>query len=243
MPLSLRNSLRRSGSQRQQQRRESDISVLSVGSYEEISEAFSLSNHSTTSKSSSSKARRVVKFNNTVKAKKTLRVQDYKLSELEDTWYNQEELDAMREEAYLTYQLFKNQGQEEQADKDEEDDCYRGLEYLARDKTVQIMSYDVVFQEQETKKLLEATKQDLTYKIAQLYGRVSRSSMRDAFKRGMKDEEDAAKYYDSIDSSSESNAFSKVGSSIACETRAKSLLANRKELVRQRVATIIQRTY
>ena len=43
-----------------------------------------------------------VTFSSKVKAKKTLRVQDYTQDEMEATWYNQAELDHLKLESHLT---------------------------------------------------------------------------------------------------------------------------------------------
>ena len=222
-------------------RRESDAS-----SYAEISLAFSVSStHSSNSGNSDSakgscqrNSKKQVAFSSKVKAKKTLRVQDYTQDEMEATWYNQTELDHLKLESHVALQLLKQHKQntpsdaefQVTADLDDNDEySWRGLEHLTREKSAQLKSIVVVQQEQQ-KQLAAGVPKVNPLKIAQVYAKVTRSSIRDAIKRGKQDEQQVA-----LDVAT---CAITIGSPIACENRAKTLLASRKEKLRRHVTII-----
>ena len=221
-------------------RRESDAS-----SYAEISLAFSVSStHSSNSGNSDSakgnqrRSMKQVTFSSKVKAKKTLRVQDYTQDEMEATWYNQTELDHLKLESHVALQLLKQHNKnalsdaefQVTADLDDNDEfSWRGLEHLTREKSAQLKSIVVVQQEQQ-KQLAAGVPKVNPLKIAQVYAKVTRSSIRDAIKRGKQDEQQVA-----LDAAT---CAITIGSPIACENRAKTLLASRKEKLRRHVTII-----
>jgi hypothetical protein len=174
---------------------------------------------------------RAVSFAPRVRAKKTLGLKAYTVQEMETTWYDEEEMEAIRLGNHLT--VVKRRNGEVM---DEEHFCFRGLEHQSRNgdessnKAAQRGALAAVRKEQELQRVRGISD---PMRLAKVYKKVARPFELDARDRGRVDEQVAR------DLAPEQASISPEGTNLGelrvCASRASILLARRRQLARRQI--------